>query len=208
MGKMMQRGLIRLLEGIHESGNNIEHIAVAIEVCQDLDIEIVSITSRDEALENTILCKLDGRLVRGRSSESWSQAGLHLFGSIVYRLSQDSELVTLPQKLEDNYFLSHTSKTVDYHDIKWHLLQSIGIKKLSVMIQPDEFPEITSVDLAIAAALDEGFMSMKGARMMAKEIQDLRALLCRASRIMSVRAASQAEAEKLWRKDLNKKVLA
>jgi hypothetical protein len=71
----------------------------------------------------------------------------------------------------------------------------------------EEFPEITSVDEAIAAALDEGFMSMKGARLMAREIEDLRALLARASRIMSGKATSPIKAEELWRKDLHKKGL-
>lgn len=68
----------------------------------------------------------------------------------------------------------------------------------------EEFPEITTVDEAIAAA-DEGFMSCKGARLMAREIEDLRALVCRASKIMSDRAASQVKAETIWRKDLANK---
>ena len=66
----------------------------------------------------------------------------------------------------------------------------------------EEFPEITTVDLAISAALDEGFMSVAGSKLMAIEIQDLRALLYRASMIMSERAASQVKAETIWRKDL------
>ncbi len=36
-----------------------------------------------------------------------------------------------------------------------------------------EFPEITTVELAVSAALDEGFMSLQGACLMAEEIRRL-----------------------------------